>query len=368
MSPSPTTPPSTAHAMAPADAPPRREPFGALPDGTPVARWTLARGGTRLGVLDLGGIVQTLEVPDRQGRVANVSLGFATAEPYMTDSPYFGALIGRFGNRIAQGRFTLDGTTHQVPVNEAPHSLHGGETGFDKRLWDVTPNGPAGLALRLTSPAGEMGFPGTLSVTVAYTLEENGAFRIDYLATTDAPTVVNLTNHTYVNLGGEGSGPVAGHRLALAASRYLPVDATLIPTGELADVRGTPFDFRAAKPIGQDLRAGHPQLLAAQGYDHCMVLDKGPTETPGHAATLHDPGSGRVMTVSTTEPGVQLYSGNFLTGSLAGPSGRAYRQGDAVCLETQHFPDAPNRPAFPSTVLRPGETFRSTTVHGFTAR
>lgn len=347
---------------------PRRETFGRLDDGTEVHRWSLERGGTRLKVLSYGGVVQSLEIPDRHGRYANVSLGFADLGSYVSDSPYFGALIGRYGNRIARGRFTLDGTEYQLPVNDGPNSLHGGDQGFDKRVWDVTPSGPAALTLTYTSPDGEMGYPGTLSVTVTYTLTEDGDFRIDYEATTDAPTVVNLTNHTYFNLSGEGSGSIENHELTVAASRYTPVDDTLIPTGELASVAGTPFDFRRPKAVGADLRAGAEQILIAQGFDHNLVLDKGITRRPEHAITLYDPASGRQMDIATTEPGVQFYSGNFQDGTLTGTSGRTYRQSDALCLETQHFPDSPNQPEFPSTVLRPGETYRSTTVHSFSAR
>ncbi|WP_129839845.1 aldose epimerase family protein [Streptomyces sp. RFCAC02] len=346
----------------------RREVFGRLADGTDVHRWTLERGGTLLRVLDYGGIVQTLERPDRTGHVANLSLGFPDLVSYTTASPYFGALIGRYGNRIAEGRFTLDGTTYHLPVNDGPNSLHGGEDGFDKRVWDVRPNGGHGLTLALTSPHGDQGYPGRLDVEVDYTLGEDGSLRIDYRAVTDAPTVVNLTSHIYFNLAGEGSGGVGDHRLGLAAAHYTPVDEHLIPTGEIAPVAGTPFDFRRAKPVGRDLRDGHPQLLRAQGYDHNMLLDKGVTEEPEHAATLYDPGSGRLMTVATTEPALQLYSGNFLDGTLTGGSGRAYRQTDALCLETQHCPDSPNRPSFPSTVLRPGETYRSSTVYAFAVR
>ena len=347
---------------------PRSEPFGRLPDGTEVQRWTLSRGGTRLAVLSYGGIVQSLEVPDRHGRRVNVSLGFDALDPYLTATTYFGALIGRYGNRIAGGRFTLDGHDYQLPVNDGPNSLHGGDAGFDKRVWEVTPSGPAGLTLHRVSPDGEEGYPGTLDVRVDYTLTAEGDLRLDYTATTDAPTVVNLTNHTYFNLAGEGSGSVLGHRLEIAASRYTPVDETLIPTGELATVSGTPFDFRHAKPVGQDIRRNHPQLRRGQGFDHNFVLDKGITSRPRHAATLHDPDSGRVLEVRTTEPGVQFYSGNFLDGSLNGTSGSAYRQSDGLCLETQHFPDSPNQPHFPSTVLRPGQTYRSTTVYAFGAR
>ncbi|MEU7281668.1 aldose epimerase family protein [Streptomyces sp. NPDC045431] len=350
---------------------PVKELFGTLPDGTKVYRWTVENGGTRLRVLSYGGIVQSLEIPDRHGRYANVSLGFDGLDDYLSSTTFFGALIGRYGNRIAGGRFTLDGTTYRLSVNDGPNSLHGGERGFDRRVWDVDPfTGPGGtgLVLRYVSADGEMGYPGTLRATVTYTLTARGDWRIDYAATTDRPTVVNLTNHTYFNLAGEGSGSVLGHELRLAASRYLPTDATLIPTGERAQVAGTPFDFRRAKPVGEDIRTAHEQLVTARGYDHNWVLDKGVTARPEAVATLRDPVSGRAMRIATTEPGVQFYSGNFLDGSLAGPSGRVYRQSDGLCLETQHFPDSPNRPEFPSTVLRPGETYRSTTVHGFSAR
>ncbi|GAA2493009.1 galactose mutarotase [Streptomyces gobitricini] len=348
-----------------------KELFGTLDDGTKVYRWTLENGGTRLKVLSYGGIVQSLEIPDRRGRYANVSLGFDDLGSYVASSPFFGALIGRYGNRIAGGRFTLDGTEYRLSVNDGPNSLHGGAEGFDKRVWDVEPftgRTGVGLVLRYVSADGEMGYPGTLRVTVTYTLTARGDWRVDYAATTDRPTVVNLTNHTYYNLAGEGGGDVLGHELRLDASRYTPTDATLIPTGELARVAGTPFDFRRGKTIGEDIRTAHPQLVLAKGYDHNWVLDKGLTARPQPFATLRDPSSGRTMTIATTEPGVQFYSGNFLDGTLAGPSGRTYRQGDGLCLETQHFPDSPNRPAFPSTVLRPGATYRSATVHGFSAR
>ncbi len=345
--------------------------FGKLADGTEIHSWTLENGGTRLRVLSYGGIVQSLEIPDREGRLANVSLGFDSIEEYVEKTPYFGALIGRYGNRLGAGTYTLDGETHRVDVNDGPNSLHGGAQGFDRRVWDVAPfgeggeGGDVGLRLSRTSPDGEMGHPGTLTVRVTYTLTAAGDWRIDYEATTDRTTVVNLTNHVYWNLAGEGSGSVAGHELSLAASRYTPVGPGLIPTGELADVAGTPFDFREAKEIGRDLRIADPQLLHGQGYDHNWVLDKGVTEEPVPVAFLRDPSSGRTLTVATTEPGLQFYSGNFLDGTLTGPAGRVYRQGDALCLETQHFPDSPNQPSFPSTTLRPGETYRSTTVHTF---
>lgn len=350
---------------------PTKELFGKLADGTKVYRWSLGNGGTRMKVLSYGGIVQSLELPDRHGRYTNVSLGYDTIEAYVAGTTFFGALIGRYGNRIAKGRFTLDGKTHQLSVNDGENSLHGGAKGFNTRVWDVEPfTDSTGVGLRLhhTSVDGEMGYPGTLRVTVTYTLTARGDWRIDYAATTDKATVVNLTNHTYYNLAGEGSGDILGHELALAAARFTPTDAGLIPTGELASVAGTPFDFRRAKTVGEDIRVSHEQLVTAKGFDHNWVLDKGITKRPEPFATLRDPESGRTLKVATTEPGVQFYSGNFLDGTLTGPSGHTYRQGDGLCLETQHFPDSPNQPKFPSTVLRPGETYRSSTVHSFSAR
>ncbi|MFE0358421.1 aldose epimerase family protein [Streptomyces nigra] len=359
----------SAHATGNGAAAPVRSLFGVLPDGTKVHSWSLANGGTRMKVLSYGGVVQSLEVPDRRGRLANVSLGFRSLDDYVASSPYFGALIGRYGNRIGKGRFTLDGRTYQVDVNDGENSLHGGAQGFDKRVWDVEPftkGADVGLHLHLTSRDGEMGYPGTLRVKVTYTLTRYGDWRIDYAATTDKPTVVNLTSHVYWNLAGEGSGSIEGHRLKIDGSRYTPVDAGLIPTGEQARVASTPFDFRRAKTVGEDLRTAHQQLLYGQGFDHNWVLDKGISPRPEWAATLQDPSSGRTLRIATTEPGLQFYSGNFLDGTLVGTGGRVYRQGDGLCLETQHFPDSPNRPSFPSTVLRPGQTYRSTTVHSFT--
>ncbi|MEQ8144027.1 aldose epimerase family protein [Streptomyces sp. OP7] len=358
----------TAYASSGGRTKPVREPFGRLADGTRVDRWTLENGGTRLKVLSYGGIVQSLEIPDRRGRRANVSLGFAALEDYVASSPYFGALIGRYGNRIGKGTFTLDGKRYQLSVNDGENSLHGGAQGFDKRVWDVEPftrGSDVGLHLYYTSVDGEMGYPGTLRTKVTYTLTRDGDWRIDYEAVTDRPTVVNLTSHVYWNLAGEGSGSVLDHELSVAAARYTPIDAGLIPTGELAKVAGTPFDFRRAKPVGRDIRTAHQQLLYGQGFDHNWVLDKGITARPEHVATLRDPSSGRTLRIATNEPGLQFYSGNFLDGTLVGSGGRVYRQGDGLCLETQHFPDSPNRPSFPSTVLRPGETYRTTTVHSF---
>ncbi|MFD5516549.1 aldose epimerase family protein [Streptomyces sp. NPDC127066] len=358
----------TAHAAG--GSKPVRELFGKLADGTKVHRWSLANGGTRLKVLSYGGIVQSLEIPDRHGRYRNVSLGFDNIDDYVARTPYFGALIGRYGNRIGKGQFTLDGTSHQLSVNDGVNSLHGGAKGFDKRVWDVegfTSGSDVGLVLHYTSIDGEMGYPGTLRAKVTYTLTRNGDWRIDYEATTDKATVVNLTSHVYWNLAGEGSGSIYDHELEIAASRYTPVDSGLIPTGELAKVAGTPFDFRRAKTVGRDIRVAHQQLLYGKGIDHNWVLDKGVTAKPQHVATLRAPSSGRTLSIATTEPGLQFYSGNFLDGTLVGTGGHIYRQGDALCLETQHFPDSPNQPSFPSTVLRPGQTYRTSTVHSFGA-
>ncbi|MDT0393888.1 MULTISPECIES: aldose epimerase family protein [Streptomyces] len=359
----------TAYA-APGRGRPARTLFGRLADGTKVHSWALENGGTRMEVLSYGGIVRSLEIPDRRGRYTNVSLGFGTIEEYVASSPYFGALIGRYGNRIDKGRFTLDGTAYQLSVNDGENTLHGGAQGFDKRVWDVEPftrGSDVGLHLYYTSVDGEMGYPGTLRTKVTYTLTRDGDWRVDYEATTDRATVVNLTSHVYWNLAGEGSGSIYDHELTVDASRYTPVDAGLIPTGELARVAATPFDFRRAKPVGRDIRTAHQQVLYGQGFDHNWVLDKGITARPEHVATLRDPSSGRTLRIATNEPGLQFYSGNFLDGTLVGTSGRVYRQGDGLCLETQHFPDSPNQPSFPSTVLRPGRTYRTTTVHSFGA-
>ncbi|WP_405917218.1 aldose epimerase family protein [Streptomyces sp. NBC_00728] len=358
----------TAHASG--GGKPEKELFGRLADGTRIYRWSLANGGTRLKVISYGGIVQSLEIPDRHGHYANVSLGYDNLASYVAGTTFFGATIGRYGNRIAKGQFTLDGKSYQLSVNDGVNSLHGGAKGFNTKVWDIegfTSGSDVGLHLYYTSVDGEMGYPGTLKVRVTYTLTAHGDWRIDYRATTDRATVVNLTNHTYYNLAGEGSGGIYDHELHLAAGRFTPTDSGLIPTGELAKVAGTPFDFRTAKPIGRDIRVGHPQLVTAKGFDHNWVLDKGVTTRPEHIATLRDPRSGRTLKIATDQPGVQFYSGNFLDGTLVGPSGRTYRQGDGMCLETQHFPDSPNHPSFPSTVLRPGQTYRTSTVHSFGA-
>ncbi|WP_419994649.1 aldose epimerase family protein [Streptomyces boninensis] len=348
------------------------EPFGKLDDGTRIDRWTLTAGGTRVRVLTYGGIVQSVEVPGRDGELANIVLGRATLDEYIEQSPYFGALIGRYANRIRGGSFELDGRTYRLPRNNGPNCLHGGEAGFDKRVWAAegreTGDGGVVLTLTRTSPDGEEGFPGNLDVTVTYAVTASGDLRLGYAATTDAPTIVNLTNHSYWNLDGEGNGSAEAHEARIVAARYTVNDATSCATGEIAEVAGTPMDFRTPKPIGRELRSGHPQLLIGQGYDLNYVLDKGATETAEPVAELYSPASGRVLTVRTTEPGMQLYTGNFILPDFTGTSGRMYRPGDAVALETQHFPDSPNQPHFPSVVLRPGESYASTTEYSFGVR
>ena len=347
-----------------------REPFGTV-EGEDVELFTLTNAsGVVVRITSYGGIVQSIEVPDASGGMGNVVLGFDDVDGYVAMSPYFGCIAGRYANRIAGGRFTLDGEEYQLAINNDPNHLHGGARGFDKYVWsaDVATGGVPGLRLTRTSPDGEESYPGTLEVAVTYTLTEADELRIDYEATTDAPTILNLTNHSYFNLAGEGSGDVFQHQLQLSCPRFTPVDPTSIPTGELADVAGTPFDFLEPHPIGERIDdASSEQIAFGRGYDHNWVIDRGGAAEGELAlcAVVTEPTSGRRMVVRTDQPGVQFYSGNLLDGSAVGTSGQAYRRGHGFCLETQHFPDSPNRPDFPSTELRPGETFRSTTVYAF---
>jgi aldose 1-epimerase len=364
------TAPATPHASGPTH-PPRieKDVFGTTPDGAKIDRYTLTNGrGMRVRILTYGGIIQSIETPNRHGRTANIALGFDNLTDYIERSPYFGCITGRYANRIAKGQFTLDGVPYQLAVNNGENHLHGGNVGFDKRIWqasEIREPGAVGLRLTYVSPDGEENYPGTLSVTVDYRLTVRNEIRIDYHATTDAPTIVNLTNHTYFNLAGEGSGDIYDHELKLNASRYTPVDSTLIPTGSLDRVAGTPMDFRRTTPIGERIRDNFQQLLFGQGYDHNYVLDRRDDTSLAFAGRVSEPTSGRTVTIRTTEPGIQFYSGNFLDGTLVGTGGHVYRQGDGFALETQHFPDSPNQPAFPSTVLRPDDVYRTTTVYEF---
>jgi aldose 1-epimerase len=343
--------------------------YGRTPEGAAVDLFTLTnRNGMVVKIINYGAIVTELHVPDRQGNNGDVVLGFNTLEGYLSDHPYFGGIIGRYANRIAGGRFTLDGKEYRLATNDGPNHLHGGVKGFDKVVWKAESSqseaGPA-VAFSYVSPDGEEGYPGTLSTKVTYTLTAENELRIDYLATTDKPTPVNLTNHSYFNLAGEGSGDILAHELMLAADRFTPVDDTLIPTGELKDVTGTPMDFRKMTPVGA--RIDEVPGPAPGGYDHNYVLTRS-GDGLELAARVYEPKTGRVMEVLTTEPGIQLYTGNFLDGTLKGKRGVAYAKHFGFCLETQHFPDSVNQPAFPSAILRPGETYRTTTVYRFSSR
>jgi galactose mutarotase-like enzyme/glycogen debranching enzyme len=345
-----------------------RAPFGRMPDGTQVDGYTVRNTrGTSMHVITYGAIITSLRTADRNGRFDDIVLGFDSLDGYLKDPPYFGAIVGRYANRIAKGRFTLDGRTYQLPVNNGPNSLHGGTRGFDKVVWNARSfenDTAGGTVLTHVSPDGDMGYPGRVEVRVTYTLNDRDELTVDYLATTDKATPLNLSQHSYFNLAGDGQRDVLAHLLQLDASRYTPVDSTLIPTGELAPVAGTPFDFRTAASIGARIGQPREQLVFGRGYDHNFVLDRRGTGVQ-HAARVVDPTTGRTLDIATDQPGIQFYSGNFLDGSIRGKAGRVYAQRYGFCLETQHFPDSPNKPAFPSTILRPGERFESRTVFGF---
>ncbi len=343
-----------------------RMDFGKTSDGTPVELFVLSNGRITAKVITYGGIITELHVPDRQGKTADVVLGFDTLDAYIAKNPHFGAITGRVANRIARAEFTLDGHEYKLAANNGPNTLHGGLKGFDKKVWkgeDVS--GPDGPAVKLTylSKDGEEGFPGDLSVAVTYTLTPDDALRIDYAATTDKATPVNLTNHSYFNLAGHASGTILGHELMIAADQYTPADDELIPTGQLAPVRGTPLDFTTPTTIGA--RIGQIKAEVG-GYDHNYVI-RPDTRTPAFAVRARDPESGRVMEMFTTEPGVQLYTSNFLDGSLRGKGGVAYKKHQGFCLEAQHFPDSLHHPNFPSIILRPGSTYTQTTIYKFSA-
>jgi aldose 1-epimerase len=350
----------------------RRQAFGKLSDGTAVDLYTLKnRNGMETSITNFGATLVSLKTPDKSGKLADVVLGYRTPAEYEQGTNYFGGTIGRYANRIAKGQFTLDGKTYHVPINDGPNSLHGGTPGFNKRVWtakDVSNGGTPAVQFTYFSPDGEEGYPGNLNVEVTYTLRDDNSLQIAYRATTDRDTVVNLTNHSYFNLAGEGSGDILGHELTLHADHFTPVNDTLIPTSELREVKGTPFDFNKAMPIGARINQSDQQLKFGKGYDHNWVLTAGQSDTPQPAAEVYDPGSGRVLTVLTTEPGIQFYSGNFLDGSVHGKSEKAYTHRSGLALETQHFPDSPNHPKFPSTVLKPGQTFTSTSIYKFSTR
>lgn len=358
----PATPAST-----PGKASVVRAPFGSVPGGA-VELFTLTNAtGMQVQATNYGGIVTSVKVRDRNGSLGDVTLGYDSLDGYLQSTPYFGAIVGRYANRIGGAKFSLGGRTYQLAANDGPNTLHGGLKAFDKAVWDAEPfdkPGEVGVVFMHTSPDGDEGFPGALMMQVRYTLTDRNELAFEFHATTDQPTVVNLTQHAYFNLAGEGSGDVLRHELTINADRYTPVDATLIPTGELASVEGTPFDFRSQTAIGARIGADHVQIKRGKGYDHNYVINRTGDELV-LAARVMEPTSGRVMTVHTTEPGMQLYTGNHLDGSITGKSGRPYGERSGFCLETQHFPNSPNTPSFPSTTLRPGEELKSKTVYTF---
>ncbi|HVV70315.1 MAG TPA: aldose epimerase family protein [Verrucomicrobiae bacterium] len=345
-----------------------RKPFGKTKDGTDVYLFTLRNAkGAEARISNYGGIVQSLKVPDRNGKLGDVVLGYDNLADYIKETPYFGALIGRYGNRIARGKFTLDGQQYTLATNNYPNALHGGVKGFDKVVWQPTVlAGPEGPSLKLTylSPDGEEGYPGNLSVTVVYTLTQDNGLKVEYTATTDKDTVVNLTQHSYFNLAGRGD--ILSHVVMIPADRFTPVDDTLIPTGELRPVAGTPFDFRTPTAIGARINQDDEQLKFGKGYDHNWVINK---EFGAFTlmARVTEPTTGRVLEVYSTEPGLQFYSGNFLDGTLKGKHGWVYQFRNGFCMEPQHYPDSPNKPEFPSVVLKPGQTYHNTIIYKFAA-
>jgi aldose 1-epimerase len=346
-----------------------REPFGQLDDGRSVDAITLSNSnGMYVRVLTYGAIVQALVAPDRDGKLDDVVLGYTSLGDYVRDTRYFGCIVGRYANRIGNASFTLDGRTFELAANEGPNQLHGGPQGFNRAVWTAEPfeDDAVGVRMGLTSPDGESGFPGTLDVTATYTLTDDNALIVDFSATTDQPTPLNLTQHSYFNLAGHDRGDVLGHQLTIAASRFTPVDETLIPTGELRDVTETPFDFRHNTAIGARIADDDEQLRIGNGYDHNFVLDR-LNDSAFLAARLCEPLSGRVLEVLTTEPGLQLYTGNGLDDRAIGKEWRIYGKHAGIALETQHFPDSPNKPNFPSTILRPGTEYRSQTIFRFSA-
>jgi aldose 1-epimerase len=358
--------PRESNAPAQQEASVTREPFGVTPDGDSVELFTLTNAhGVELRAMTYGGIIVSLKIPDRDGALGDVVLGHDSLQGYLESSPYFGAIVGRYANRIARGRFRLNGKTYHLAINNGPNALHGGLRGFDKVVWEGEPfrdSSGVSVVLHHVSPNGDEGYPGTLDVTVRYTLTDSNDVVIDYTATTTSPTPVNLSQHSYFNLA--ASGTILNHVLTIAADSFTPVDSTLIPTGVIAPVAGTPLDFRTPHPIGERIASDNEQLKIAGGYDHNFVLTR-PGAGLALAARLRDPVSGRVLEVFTTQPGLQFYSGNFLDGTITGKHGVVYGHRSGLALETQHYPDSPNHPGFPSTILEPGQVFRSQTVWRF---
>lgn len=344
-----------------------KEAYGKTADGKEVELYTLTNDkGASVKFISYGGIITEINVPGRWGRLGNVVLGFKTLGDYETKNPYFGCITGRYANRIAKGKFSLDGKDYQLELNNNPNTLHGGKVGFDKRVWTVKPLEGAAAELSYLSPDGEEGYPGNLQIKVTYEWTNDAELKISYEATTDKPTVVNLTSHSYFNLAGDGSGSIENHLLSINAAGFTPIDGTGIPTGEIREVKGTPFDFRRAVPVGARIRGNDEQLVNGRGYDHNYVIDKKEGEVALHTS-LYDPSSGRTLEIWSDQPGLQLYTGNFLDGTTFGTASRQYRQGDGIALETQHFPDSPNQEKFPSTRLDPGQTYKTVTTHRFYA-
>ncbi|MFC1764257.1 aldose epimerase family protein [Planctomycetota bacterium] len=346
--------------------------FGTTPVGEQVDLYTLTNAnGLELGIITWGGTCKSLKVPDRKGNLGDILLGHDSLDGYLTHdtNPYFCALIGRYGNRIGKGKFSIDGTEYSVAINNTPNHLHGGKVGFDQKIWSakpITTEDAVALELKYTSPDGEENYPGNLAVTVIYTLNNDNEMIINYKATTDKPTLCNLTNHNYYNFTGAKRDHLE-HQMMINASQFTPVDKGLIPTAEMADVDGTPFDFTTPKAIGKDIAVNDQQINYGLGYDHNFILNKTQNEM-SKAAEVYEPTTGRVMEVWTTEPGIQFYTGNFLDGTITGKGGKVYQKHDGFCLETQHYPDSPNKPQWPTTILRPGETYQTTTVHKFSTR